>query len=184
MDTETSSARTPPILISIGGLPATGKTTIARLVAVLRGAAYVRVDTIEAAIAAAEGSRGSSNDWELAPGYVVARAVTADQLRAGLDVVAESVNPLDVTRDAWRDVAATHGAQLLEVEVICSDPVEHRRRAEARVIDIPGLVGPTWQEIVDRDYRPWDRSPLVVDTALLDADAGAAAVQSAALRLG
>ena len=41
----------PPMLIIFGGLPATGKTTIARDLARQLGATYLRIDTIEHAIA-------------------------------------------------------------------------------------------------------------------------------------
>ncbi len=43
------------MLISIGGLPATGNTTVARAVAAERHAAYLRIDSIETAIDRAEG---------------------------------------------------------------------------------------------------------------------------------
>jgi hypothetical protein len=51
------------------------------------------------------------------------------------------------------------------VEIICSDEREHRRRVEDRVPDIPGLSGPTWQQVIDRDYRAWERDRIVIDTA-------------------
>jgi predicted kinase len=167
-----------PVLISIGGLPATGKTTIARLVASHLRAAYLRVDTIETAIAQSQGVHEASHAWETPPGYVVGRAVAADQLRVGVDVVAESVNAYDVTRDGWRDVAQKQGARLLEVEIVCSDAAEHRRRAEQRELDIPGMTGPTWSEIVDRDYQPWSRDRLIIDTAVVGAAAGASAIEA------
>lgn len=53
----------------------------------------------------------------------------------------------------------------MEVEVIRSDRVEHRRRAESRTSDIAELRLPTWREIVEREYQPWDRTHLVLDTA-------------------
>lgn len=60
--------------------------------------------------------------------------------------------------------------RVVEVEVVCSDPVEHRRRAESRVLDVPGLANPTWDAIVAREYEQWTRDRLVVDTATVDAD--------------
>lgn len=134
----------PPVLIAIGGLPATGKTTIARTLARQSRAVYVRIDTIETAIARAEGRFQQDNGWELPPGYAVGYDMAADQLAIGLDVVAESVNPLRVSRDAWRDTGLGVGAHVVEVEVVCSDLDEHRRRAEGRAIDIAGLTKPTW----------------------------------------
>lgn len=159
-----------PVFICVGGLPATGKTTIARKLAAELGAAYVRIDTIETAIRRAEGRFEEANGWELPPGYLVGSEVAADQLRNGVDVVAESVNPLHTSRDAWRDAGLDAGARVVEVEVICSDAAEHRRRAEERVLDIPGLTNPTWEQISDREYHPWQRNRLVVDTALLNID--------------
>lgn len=148
------------MLIVLGGLPGTGKTTIARELARQLGAVHLRIDSIEQAL----------RDWRPGhslndAGYRVAYMVAADNLSIGRIVIADSVNPLPVTRDAWVAVAKRTRTQFVEVEVICSDPDEHRRRAENRVTDIPGLRLPTWHEIVSREYHPWDRKHLVVDTA-------------------
>jgi hypothetical protein len=53
----------------------------------------------------------------------------------------------------------------MEVEVVCSDVVEHRRRVESRQPDIDGHQLPTWTDVVSRDYRPWDTPRIIVDTA-------------------
>jgi predicted kinase len=159
-----------PVLICVGGLPATGKSTIARKIAADLGAAFVRIDSIETAIGRAEGRFEETNGWDLPPGYLVGYAVAADQLRNGVDVVAESVSPLHVSRDAWRETGLDAGAHVVEVEVVCSDATEHRRRAEERVIDVPGLAKPTWEQISNREYHSWERDRLVVDTAMLDVD--------------
>lgn len=164
---------TGPVLIVVGGLPATGKTTVARHVARDLRAAYVRIDTIEAALGRAEGRHENSNHWEDAPGYVVGYDLAADQLQSGLDVVAESVNPVRATRDAWSQIGLRARARVIEVEFICSDADEHRRRVENRVIDIAELHEPTWDDIVRREYEPWSRQRLVVDTAILGADEAA-----------
>jgi len=80
-------------------------------------------------------------------------------------VIADSVNPLAITRDAWRRVAATTSSVVVEIEVVCSDVDEHRRRIETRTTDVAGLTLPTWQQVVDREYEPWNRPRLVLDTA-------------------
>lgn len=158
-----------PVLIVMSGLPATGKTTVGRLVARELGAAYVRIDTIETAITRCE--TGSVATFELSPvvGYAVGYEVAADQLRLGLSVVAECVNPLSITRDAWRDAGVAAGARVLEVELVCGDRAEHRRRLEGRDLDVAGLENPTWQQVADREYEPWDREHLILDTARLSA---------------
>ena len=154
-------ASVPPVLTVIGGLPATGKSTIAMLIASQTRAPYVRVDRIEQAIV----------DWSalthpLGPvGYGVAYTVASEQLSLGIDVVADCVNPIGLTRQTWRSTAEQAGAAVVEVELICSDLAEHRRRVEGRRSDIKGLVLPTWEQVVRREYHAWEQPHLVIDTA-------------------
>lgn len=75
------------------------------------------------------------------------------------------MNPLDVTRSAWAEVAGQAGASLINVEVRCSDAIEHRRRVEARASDIPEFQLPSWEEVVAREYQAWAEEHIVIDTA-------------------
>jgi hypothetical protein len=99
-------------------------------------------------------------------GYLVAYALAEANLRLGLTVVADSVNPLAMTRDAWRKVTAAANTAIFEIEVVCSNTDEHRRRVETRTIDIAGLTPPAWQEVINREYDPWDRPRLVIGTPI------------------
>ena len=155
---------TPIRLILIDGLPGVGKTTIARALAQATGGLHLRIDSIEQALR----NCGLAVQGE---GYAVGYAVAEDNLRLGRIVIADCVNPWPLTRNAWRDVATRAGVGSLDVEVVCSDQTEHRRRVESRAADIPGHQLPTWQDVVERDYYPWDTEPrLIVDTALVSVD--------------
>jgi predicted kinase len=149
------------MLIVLGGLPATGKTTIARELARLIEAVHVRIDSIEQAITESGISPVSIED----AGYRVAYAIAEDNLRLGRIVIADSVNPWPLTREAWLRVANRSQVTVVEVEIECSDPGEHRQRVEGRFGDLPGVQALTWQDVLDRDYRPWAREHLVIDTA-------------------
>jgi len=146
------------MLIILSGLPGVGKTTIARELAGTIPAVHVRVDSIEQALRNA--------GWQVAgEGYSVAYAVADDNLRLGLIVIADSVNPWPLTRSEWRSVGDQAGVGTLDVEIVCSDADEHRRRVALREPDINGHRLPTWREVVERDYHPWDCERLVIDTA-------------------
>jgi predicted kinase len=149
------------LLIVFGGLPGVGKTTLAKAVAKKCAAVYLRIDTIETAM---RSSIVLGDDIGPA-GYAIAYRVAEENLRLGQPVVADSVNPLQVTRDSWALVARKALVSLVEVEVVCSDAAEHRRRVESRSTDLDGLPPLTWAAVCERTYEKWTIPSLVIDTA-------------------
>jgi predicted kinase len=147
------------MLIIFGGAPGSGKTTLARLLARRLAAVYLRIDTMDHPIMQVYGE--DIEDLS----YKVAYGLAADNLALGHTVIADCVNDVNITRNAWRDVGLRAGVPTVELEIVCSDTAEHRRRVETRVTDIPGFVLPAWEKVCNRWTEPWPREHVIVDTA-------------------
>lgn len=72
---------------------------------------------------------------------------------------------IKITRDAWRLVGESVGVPVIEIEIVCSDQEEHKRRIETRMSNIERLAQPTWKEVHTREYEPWIQAKYVVDSA-------------------
>ncbi|OAT22585.1 AAA family ATPase [Proteus myxofaciens] len=154
------------MLIIFSGLPGSGKSTIAQALAKQLNALYLRIDTIEQAIRKAD-----EDNREMGPaGYFVAYSLAKENLQLGATVVADSVNPLALTRDAYRAIALSTRTGFLEIEIICSDIIEHRKRVETRVSEVEGLTLPDWKRVTELDYEPWNREHLILDSYSLSRD--------------
>lgn len=150
------------MLIVFSGVPGTGKTTIAKDLVATTGAVYLRIDTIEQAI---RNSGALAHDVGRS-GYLVANELALSNLCLGRTVIVDCVNPVIESRKAWSEVASKAGVRLVNIQVVCSDKHEHRRRVESRLTDIPGLTPPSWQSVLEHEYEAWIDAPFCIDTAL------------------
>jgi predicted kinase len=148
-------------LVVMAGLPATGKSSIAREVARQTGAVWLRIDSMDQAIWASGTAPNDLQDWT----YRAAQAVALDNLSLGRDVVGDCVNDSREAREGWQQIGQRSGAKVVWLEIICDDPEEHRRRVETRTSDISGLPLPDWDAAMKRDYDPWEWDRLTIDTA-------------------
>ena len=151
------------VLIEFGGLPGTGKSTLAERLAISIGAVWLRIDEIESAMR----RHGLTAAQTGIPAYSVAHDVAANQLRRGLTVIADAVNPVEEARAAWRTLAEVTGARHRVIETRCRDLAEHRRRVEQRISDLPGWTYPGWDQVSERmaSYQPRTDDRLILDTS-------------------
>ncbi|MFZ1023797.1 MAG: AAA family ATPase [Thermoplasmata archaeon] len=160
LNRRSSDRSASPKLVIFAGLPGTGKSTLARLLAERLDAIWLRVDTIEASLLKA----GIQQSFETGlAAYVAACDIARDHLQLRHDAIVDAVNGVEPARQMWRELAAEEHARRYVVEVTCSDRAEHRRRVESREPPTPPLPKPTWQEVVEREYIAWDEPILTVD---------------------
>jgi predicted kinase len=149
-------------LIEFGGLPGTGKSTLALELANKMQAVLLRIDAIEGAL----WRNGLQPEQTGVASYSVAHDLAAGHLVRGVPVVADAVNAVEPARAGWRELAKEVGAQHYVIETWCSDPEEHRRRVETRTIDIRDFPRPSWEWVrrVAEEYEPRTDKRLTVDT--------------------
>lgn len=146
-------------LFIFAGLPGVGKTTLAQELAKITRAFYLRIDTIEQAL------RDLCNFPVEGEGYRLAYRIASDNLKLGNSVIADSCNPIALTRREWNEVALSNDAGFVNIEIICSDKMEHRKRVECRQSTVPNLKLPTWDDIEAREYHQWHCDRVIIDTA-------------------
>ena len=147
------------ILFILSGLPASGKSTLSKLIVKKYNAGYLRIDTIK------QGLRDLCNFNVEGEGYRLSYRIANDNLKAGHNVVSDSCNPIDLTRREWEQVAKDSNSIFINIEIVCSDKEEHRQRVETRTNEVNGLNLPTWEEIESREYHLWKDDRIIIDTA-------------------
>ena len=147
------------MLYIFSGLPGAGKSTIAQSLSRSFNCAYVRVDTIEQSL------RNLCGIEVYDEGYRLAQLIASDNLNQGVSVVADSCNPIALTRSDWEKAAIDNHANFINIEIICSDANEHKCRIENRNSTIDGLVLPSWNKVKNHEYQKWSKNRMAIDTA-------------------
>ena len=142
------------VFVVISGLPGTGKSAVARAVAMRLGAVHLSIDPVENAMLGV----GLDEGWATGvAAYEAVRVMAEDNLTLGRSVVVDAVNDSEAARTTWRNAANTSGIPVTFVLLTVPNRGEHRRRLEGRDRGMVNVGEPTWDQVLSRAeaYEPW-----------------------------
>ena len=142
-----------PVLFIFSGLAGSGKSTLAQNIAKKLNAVYLKIDSIDNVIFKFENYKVQGGE-----SYTIAQCIIEDNLKIGNNVISDQCNPWKLTRDHYNNVAIKNNCKHINIEIICTDKEEHKKRIEDRGY-------PKWEEINKWGYDQWDEEHIVIDTA-------------------
>lgn len=150
-----------PLLVVTAGLPGSGKSTIAEIMAGRLKAPVISVDPIEAAILRA----GIDDDQPTGlAAYLVAETMAEHVLQSGHPVIVDAVNAVEPARLQWKGLADRCGVALRIIETVCMNEELHRERLLKR----SGLVPAHAVEQSIEDYAEWKGACAALPRVTLD----------------
>lgn len=161
-------AQPPPVehpsLVVLSGLPASGKSHLAREITRRQPFAVLESDSLRKALV----KRPSYSQQESARLFAACHALLEDLLSRGVPCLFDATNLKEAYRRPLYDIAERTGARLLIVEVCAADDVISRR-LEARLRSANpedrSDATPDVYESMRREAEPIEREHIVVDAS-------------------
>jgi adenylylsulfate kinase-like enzyme len=142
-----------PFLLIFSGLAGSGKSTLAQNIAKIINAVYLRIDTMDNFFFGLDTYKVQGNE-----SYTLAQKIIEDNIKVGNKIISDQCNPWKLTRDQFNDIAIKNNCKYVNIEIICSDVEEHKKRIEKRGY-------PKWEEVNKWGYDPWNEEHIIIDTA-------------------
>jgi len=150
-------------IIVVSGLPGSGKSTIAEALAKKLQFPILSVDPVESSILKSGIARSFKTGLAA---YIIVQTLASEQLKLGMSVIIDAVNPVQEARDMWYELQKEYNSQLFIIECVLDEEM-HKKRLQKRVRNMHGLTEVTWEDVENRkkDYKPWKEKRLILDTA-------------------
>jgi predicted kinase len=149
-----------PRIIIIGGIPGTGKTTLAELLSNELGVSLFNKDKLEAAII----RRGLAKKNTLnGVGYELLAELAEGEINQGRSVILDCIASATRVQEFWSNITSQ---DIKYIECICSSISLHKERIENRELNIQGWYEITWSDIqsIKETYQPFSENRLILDS--------------------
>lgn len=150
-----------PTLILFAGMPGSGKTTLARMVARELRLPIFSKDRMQRVLRDHHLAAENTGD-----GYYIILDLADEQLSLGVSVILDATFPLDHFRTVANETAMRHNANFCAIYCFNSDDDVWRKRMEKRVQYVPGWRPVGWEDVqrMRTYYQPWGDNALVLDS--------------------
>lgn len=147
-------------MIVIGGIPGTGKSTLANALSAEMGIPVFSKDELEAAVVR---KILSSNRETYGVGYEIMAALAVRQMENGNNSIFDFIASRNRVEALWPQLLMY---DIKYIECICTEEETHRDRIQSRNRNIKGWYELTWEEVLDikGNYQPLKVERLVLDS--------------------
>ena len=149
-------------VIVIGGLPGTGKSTIAKELTRTTGFTLLSKDVIEAAVVTSGVCRIEQLNGV---GYHLMKSLVQEQLTNHQPVILDFIASKQRVAEFWPELQLL---PRLVFECVCDDVTMHRQRIESRVRAIPGWYELDWSQVeqIQEVYEPMQAQRQVLNSCI------------------
>lgn len=150
-----------PTLILCAGMPGSGKTTLARMMARHLHLPIFSKDRVQRVLRDHHLADENTGD-----GYYIILDMADEQLALGINVILDATFPLDHFRTVASEIAARHQARFCPLYFTCSDDAVWQERMQDRAQYVPGWQPVGWADVLRmrQYYQPWGDNATILDS--------------------